>query len=86
MPGLHEPLISEAQFYEVQDVLNGRSRKKASLPRTKVSSDIKLPLRGFLACPSATERSRVLRLREEIAIITIIIVHHPVATGEKLLN
>ena len=45
--GQHEPLISEALFYEVQDVLNGR--KKAQ--RTKLTVDDALPLRGFLICP-----------------------------------
>jgi site-specific DNA recombinase len=45
--GQHEPIISEALFYEVQDVLNGNKKKQA----TKfVSTDI-LPLRGFLECP-----------------------------------
>ena len=28
--GLHEPLVSEALFYDVQDVLNGRKRKVAA--------------------------------------------------------
>lgn len=46
--GLHEPLISEALFYEVQDVLLGRSRKKA----LKVVSLDHLPLRGLIHCPN----------------------------------
>lgn len=45
--GLHEPIISESLFYEVQDVLNGNKRKV----RTKMVSDDILPLRGFLECP-----------------------------------
>jgi hypothetical protein len=45
--GLHEPLISESLFYEVQDVLNGNKRKTA----TKFVSKDMLPLRGFLECP-----------------------------------
>jgi len=45
--GQHEPIISEALFYEVQDVLNG-NKKKATVKF--VSSDM-LPLRGFLECP-----------------------------------
>lgn len=45
--GQHEEIISEALFYEVQDVLDGRGRhyrpKSITLPE--------LPLRGFLICP-----------------------------------
>lgn len=47
--GSHEPIISEALFYEVQDVLDGRKRK---LPHPKVVSIAELPLRGFLICPN----------------------------------
>ncbi len=45
--GQHEPLISEALFYDVQDVLNGRKK----IQRTKLAVDDRLPLRGFLICP-----------------------------------
>jgi site-specific DNA recombinase len=45
--GLHEPIITETLFYEVQDVLCGRKRNTT----TKIVSDDKLPLRGFLECP-----------------------------------
>jgi site-specific DNA recombinase len=45
--GLHEPIISESLFYDVQDVLNGNKRKTV----TKIVSDEMLPLRGFLECP-----------------------------------
>ena len=45
--GQHEPLISEALFYDVQDVLDGRRKTQ----RTKVVVDDNLPLRGFLICP-----------------------------------
>jgi site-specific DNA recombinase len=45
--GQHEPLISEALFYDVQDVLNGRKKKQ----RTKLAVDDNIPLRGFLICP-----------------------------------
>jgi site-specific DNA recombinase len=45
--GLHEPIISESLFYEVQDVLNGNKRKMA----TKIVCDDMLALRGFLECP-----------------------------------
>ncbi|MEB0263463.1 MULTISPECIES: recombinase family protein [unclassified Mucilaginibacter] len=43
----HEPIITEALFYEVQDVLNGNKKK----PTTKFVSSEMLPLRGFLECP-----------------------------------
>ena len=46
--GQHEPLISEALFYAVQDVLDGRKRVK----RTKIIADDNIPLRGFLICPN----------------------------------
>ena len=45
--GLHEPIISEALYYQVQDVLDGRKRHY----RLKVVSNGSLPLRGFLICP-----------------------------------
>jgi site-specific DNA recombinase len=44
--GKHEPLISEALFYEVQDVLNGKKKKQ----QTKIHVQDLFPLRGFLAC------------------------------------
>lgn len=47
--GQHEPLITEALFYEVQDTLDGRKRKER--PNTKIVSQDSLPLRGFLTCP-----------------------------------
>ncbi|TKC04465.1 recombinase family protein [Pedobacter frigoris] len=46
--GQHDALISEALFYDVQDVLNGRKRKKAA----KVVSLDSLPLRGLILCPN----------------------------------
>ena len=48
--GLHEPLISEALFYKVQDILDGR-KQTSRLEATKVGSMDMLPLRGFLICP-----------------------------------
>ena len=45
--GQHEPLIPESLFYEVQDVLDGRKKKK----RTTVTVDPEIPLRGYLICP-----------------------------------
>jgi site-specific DNA recombinase len=46
--GTHEPIISEALYYQVQDVLDGRKRNSY---RLKVVSNASLPLRGFLICP-----------------------------------
>jgi site-specific DNA recombinase len=48
--GQHEPIISEALFNKVQDILNGRKRKNRT--GTKVTTPETLPLRGFLICPS----------------------------------
>ena len=45
--GLHEPIIPESLYYQVQDVLDGRKRNY----RLKVVSNESLPLRGFLICP-----------------------------------
>ena len=44
--GIHEPIISEQLFNDVQDVLDGRKRN-VKLKNTK---DEQLPLRGFLKC------------------------------------
>ncbi|GAE66754.1 recombinase family protein [Chryseobacterium indologenes] len=46
--GLHEPIISELKFREVQDVLDGRKR---DFTKPKIVSMDNLPLRGFLKCP-----------------------------------
>jgi len=45
--GQHEALVSEALFYEVQDVLDGKKKKAVS----KYSAQKELPLRGFMKCP-----------------------------------
>ncbi len=45
--GVHQPIISEALFYDVQDILDGRKKKQ----RTKILVDDNLPLRGLLLCP-----------------------------------
>ncbi len=50
--GLHEALISESLYYEVQDVLDGRKRGEY---RLKVVSNTSLPLRGFLLCPDCSK-------------------------------
>lgn len=44
--GQHEPIISEALFYEVQDILDGKKRNHHWV---KVRDNF--PLRGFLTCP-----------------------------------
>lgn len=45
--GLHQPIVSEALFQEVQDVLDGRGRNF----RAKIITVNEFPLRGFLICP-----------------------------------
>ena len=47
VPGLHEGIISESLFYDVQDYLDGRKKNY----RTKVGSQDILQLRGYLLCP-----------------------------------
>ncbi len=42
----HDPIITKAMFYNVQDVLDGKKK----LQRTKVSVDDRFPLRGYLQC------------------------------------
>jgi site-specific DNA recombinase len=44
--GQHPPLISEALFNQVQDVLDGKKRPRG----TKKNSDDRFPLRGFIRC------------------------------------
>jgi site-specific DNA recombinase len=48
VPGLHEPLITEGLFNDVQDCLTGRKKRETS--STKIVSLDMLPLRGFLIC------------------------------------
>lgn len=45
--GLHQSIISEALFYDVQDYLNGKKKTY----RAKVGSMDELQLRGYLICP-----------------------------------
>ena len=47
--GLHEGIIDEAIFYEVQDILLGRKNK--NMPNKYRTVRDEMPLRGFLACP-----------------------------------
>ena len=49
--GQHEPLISEALFYHVQEIMAGRKHYSTSV----VAPD-NLPLRGFLCCPKCTRK------------------------------
>jgi site-specific DNA recombinase len=44
--GIHEPLISEKLFYNVQDILNGRKKNV----QNRSAQNKELPLRGFLIC------------------------------------
>ncbi|MHB8259420.1 MAG: recombinase family protein [Bacteroidia bacterium] len=46
--GLHEPIISEELFNDVQFVLSGKKKIKAKATKTRVE----LPLRGYLICSS----------------------------------
>ena len=48
----HEPIISEALYYQVQDVLDGRKR---TTYRAKIQTNENLPLRGFLLCPKCSK-------------------------------
>jgi len=48
LQGIHQPLISEYLFYEVQDILDGRKRNHY----VKVTAPEELRLRGFLICPA----------------------------------
>ena len=50
--GLHEPLISEGLFYNVQDVLDGRTR----IYRPKIKTVVDFPLRGFFICPKCQKK------------------------------
>ena len=49
--GQHEAIISEALYYTVQDVLDGRRK----ISRPKVETIEELPLRGFLICPKCAK-------------------------------
>jgi DNA invertase Pin-like site-specific DNA recombinase len=51
--GIHEPIISESLFYQVQEVLNG-GVSKCRAPKN--SRDEMLPLRGMLKCSECGEK------------------------------
>ena len=44
--GIHQPLVSEFLFAQVQDIISGRARSTK-----KVKTNPYFPLRGFLKCP-----------------------------------
>jgi site-specific DNA recombinase len=44
--GLHEAIISETLYYDVQDVINGKKK----IEKGKIHSPDLLPLRGFIKC------------------------------------
>jgi len=48
VPGIHEPLISEETFYQVQEVLDGKRKK---VPKLGKAIDPNLYLRKYLVCP-----------------------------------
>ena len=48
VPGIHEPLISEETFYQVQEVLDGKRKK---VPKFGKAIDPNLYLRKYLVCP-----------------------------------
>jgi site-specific DNA recombinase len=44
--GLHDPIITETLFYEVQEMLDGNKRTI----KTKIRTNINFPLKGFICC------------------------------------
>lgn len=52
--GLHEPIIDEFTFYKVQDILEGRNKKRNG--SVKKMARPELPLRGFLKCGSCGQK------------------------------
>ena len=46
--GLHEPIVDENLFYKVQDVLEGRNKKKPMSGKKFMRPE--MPLRGFMIC------------------------------------
>lgn len=78
--GLHEGIISQSLFYEVQDVLSDNKK----VDKTKVHSPEMLPLRGFIKCSRC---SRILYGSASKAVMDIIITItalHPVDADIKL--
>jgi DNA invertase Pin-like site-specific DNA recombinase/transcription elongation factor Elf1 len=50
--GQHEAIISEGLFYNVQDILDGKSRNY----RAKIETIEEFPLRGFFTCPKCGKK------------------------------
>ncbi len=46
--GRHQPLITEKQFYQAQEILNMRTKER---PRITICNPNDLPLRGMIKCP-----------------------------------
>jgi hypothetical protein len=75
-PGRHEPLITEALFYEAQDVLDGKKKNQ----RIKITVNDHIPLRGFLIYPRCGRMlTEAVRKAGNFA-ITIITVARPVVS------
>lgn len=53
VPGLHEPLVSEDLFHQVQSVLRKLDEKSCS-PVVKIKQREEFPLRGLLICPECS--------------------------------
>ncbi|WP_416194665.1 recombinase family protein [Sediminibacterium sp.] len=53
VPGLHEPIISDALFNKVQRVLEGNKRK-ARKELVQLDTNPEFPMRGFLICPDCS--------------------------------
>ena len=64
--GIHQPIISEALFYEVQDCLDGKKKTY----KTKVEVNNTFQLRGYLICPKCgkvlTGSDAVLASRDRV--------------------
>jgi DNA invertase Pin-like site-specific DNA recombinase len=50
--GLHTPIVSAELFDRVQEILNGKKRKR----KTQIVCNDEIPLRGFLNCPKCNRR------------------------------
>ncbi|MEJ2594070.1 MAG: recombinase family protein [bacterium] len=54
IPGIHKPLVSEYQFLKVQEILEGRNKKK-NMPAYKTRL-VELPHRGEVLCQNYGEK------------------------------
>ncbi len=55
VPGLHEALVSEDLFHQVQAVLK-KIGEKSCIPAAKTKQREEFPLRGFLVCPECRSK------------------------------